>query len=164
MTRHPLSLAGAWLATVSAVLFVVVFVTDLFALHSSPYVGLVAFLIVPMLFVLGLLMIPAGIVLEHRRQRRGLEPRRLPRIDLNDPLHRRTIAIVLALTIANVVIPVRHGAGGRADLVVGQAVHAFTVAGRPARSAGLRRGALPVDAMCSGGFGVARGGLRSGPR
>jgi nitrate/TMAO reductase-like tetraheme cytochrome c subunit len=104
MTRHPLSIAGAWLTTLSALVFLFVFVIDLFALHSNPYVGLVFFVIIPMFFVLGLLMIPAGIVLEHRRRRHGLGPRRLPRIDLNDPMHQRTIVIVLALTIANVLI------------------------------------------------------------
>jgi len=104
MPRHPLSIAGIWLTTLSAFVFLFVFVIDLFALHSNPYVGLVFFVIVPMFFVLGLLLIPAGIVLEHRRRRRGLEPRPLPRIDLNNPIHQRTIVIVLALTIANVLI------------------------------------------------------------
>jgi hypothetical protein len=104
MTRHPLSILGAWLATISAFVFLFVFLIDLFGLHSNPYFGLVFFLILPVIFVLGLVMIPLGIVLEHRRQRRGLAPRRLPRIDLNDPIHQRAIAIVLALTIVNVLI------------------------------------------------------------
>jgi len=104
MTRHPLSIAGAWLVTLTAFIFLFVLLIDLFGLHSNPYFGLVFFVILPMFFVVGLLMIPAGIVLEHRRQRKGLAPHRLPRIDLSDPVHRRAIGIVFALTIANVLI------------------------------------------------------------
>src|SRR5215831_11845647 len=104
MTRHPLSIVGAWLVTLSGFTFLFVFLIDLFGLHSNPYFGLVFFLLLPMIFVLGLVMIPIGIMLEHRRRRKGLEPRRLPRIDLNDPAQRRAIVIVLALSIANVLI------------------------------------------------------------
>src|SRR3954469_1391904 len=100
MTRHPLSIVGAWVVTLSACIFLFVFVIDLFGVHHNPYVGLVFFVLVPMVFVLGLVMIPAGIVLEHRRQRRGLAPRRMPRIDLNDPIHQRAIVIVLGLALA----------------------------------------------------------------
>jgi len=37
--RNPLSLAGAALTTTSAVLFLIVFLADLFGLHTNPYVG-----------------------------------------------------------------------------------------------------------------------------
>ena len=104
MTRNPLSILGGWVVTLSAFIFLLVFLIDLFGLHHNPYVGLIFFLIVPMLFVLGLVLIPLGLVLEHRRQQRGLQPRRLPRLDLNDPRHRRAIAAVLALTFVNVLI------------------------------------------------------------
>jgi hypothetical protein len=104
MTRNPLSIVGAWLATLSAVVFIFVFLIDLFGLHSNPYFGLVFFLILPVFFVLGLVMIPAGILLERRRGRKGLAPRRFPRIDLNDPVAQRTIGIVITLTIVNILI------------------------------------------------------------
>ena len=104
MTRHPVSIVGAWITTLSAFILLFVFLIDLFGLHSNPYVGLLFFLILPLFFVLGLLLIPLGIVLERRRQRQGLAARRMPRIDLNDPVHQRVIVIVLGLTIANVSI------------------------------------------------------------
>jgi len=104
MTRHPLSIIGSALATLSAFLFIFVFLIDLFGLHSNPYFGLVFFVILPVVFVAGLLMIPLGVFLERRRQRQGLAPRRLPRIDLNDPVHQRGIVIFLALTFVNVMI------------------------------------------------------------
>jgi hypothetical protein len=104
MTRHPLSIVGAWLVTVSAFVFLLVFVLDLFHEHTNPYFGLVFFLILPMFFVLGLLLIPLGIFFERRRRLRGLEPRQWPRIDLNNPVHRRATVIVAALTFVNVLI------------------------------------------------------------
>ena len=41
------------LTTISAVLFLVVFLADLFGLHTNPYIGIVFFLILPGLFVIG---------------------------------------------------------------------------------------------------------------
>ena len=104
MTRHPLSIVGAWLVTVSAVIFLLVFLIDLFGIHHNPYVGLIFFLIVPVVFVFGLVLIPLGIALERRRRTHGLAPRRWPRIDLDNPVHQRAIGIILALTVANVLI------------------------------------------------------------
>jgi hypothetical protein len=104
MPRHPISVLGAWLATVSAFVFLFVFVSDLFALHHNPYFGLIFSLIVPVFFVLGLLLIPLGVVLERRRTAKGLPVRRLPLLDLNNPMHRRTIGAVLGLTVVNLLI------------------------------------------------------------
>jgi len=104
MKRHPLSVLGVALTTFSAVLFLFVFLADLFGLHTNPYMGIVFFLILPAFFVFGLLLIPAGIYLDRRRRLKGLEPRRLPRIDLNDPDHRRVALAVLSLTFVNVLI------------------------------------------------------------
>jgi hypothetical protein len=104
MKRHPLAIAGVALVTLSAVVFLFVFLLDLFGLHTNPYLGIVFFLILPAFFVLGLLMIPAGLYLARRRRTRGLEPARLPRIDLNDPVHRRGVLAVAALTLVNVLI------------------------------------------------------------
>jgi len=104
MTRHPLSLVGAALTTISAFVFIFVLLADLFGLHSNPYFGLVFFVILPIIFVAGLLMIPGGIYLDRRRRRRGLAPLRMPRIDLNQPAHYRAAIMVLALTFVNVMI------------------------------------------------------------
>ena len=104
--RHILSLAGAALTTISAVLFLTVLLADLFGLHSNPYLGIVFFLFLPAIFLAGLALIPIGAWLERRRQRQGRPPSTAhwPRLDLNDPIHRRTALIVIVLTIANVVI------------------------------------------------------------
>ena len=59
------------LTTISAVLFLVVFLADVFGLHTNPYLGIVFFLVLPGLFLLGLLLIPLGAWTERRRRLAG---------------------------------------------------------------------------------------------
>ena len=94
------------LTTISAVLFLVVFLADLFGLHTNPYIGVVFFLLLPGLFVAGLALIPLGAWVERRRRAAGKTPSadRWPDLDLNDPTQRRTAVIVFAMTMANIVI------------------------------------------------------------
>jgi hypothetical protein len=104
--RNWVSIIGTALTTVSAVLFLVVFLADLFGLHTNPYIGIVFFLILPGLFLVGLALIPIGASLERRRVASGRAPSapRWPRFDLNDPIERRGAFIFFALTLANIVI------------------------------------------------------------
>jgi hypothetical protein len=105
LTRHPLGLAGAALATASALVFAFLFAIDLVGLHATPYVGILAYLIVPAFFLLGLLLIPAGIWMDRRRRRAGgPEEPTLPVVDMNRPRTRGMVVIFLALTAANIVI------------------------------------------------------------
>lgn len=102
--RSPISTIGIVLTTVSAVLFLVLFATDLFGFQTNPYFGIFLFFVLPAFCVLGLVLIPLGAWMARRRRAAGKAPLRWPAIDLNDPAHRTSIAIVFALTIANVVI------------------------------------------------------------
>jgi hypothetical protein len=105
LIRNGISLVGAVIVTLTAVLFLVVFLADLFGLHTNPYIGIFFFLIVPALFVFGLLLIPIGIWQERRRVEAGGVPRPdWPRIDLNDPHRRHVVFGVLVLTLVNTVI------------------------------------------------------------
>ena len=88
-----LRVIGGVLTTFSAMLFLAVFFADLFGLHTNPYLGVVFFLVLPALFLLGLVLMPIG-------GWRGT----WPRVDLNDPAQRAMAFVILALTIANVVI------------------------------------------------------------
>ena len=106
LIRSPISIAGMVLTTISAVVFIVVLLGDLFGLHTNPYLGILFFILLPSLFVLGLLLIPLGAWVERRRRAAGKPPASVdwPRIDLNDPAHRRVAVIVFALTMANIAI------------------------------------------------------------
>jgi hypothetical protein len=106
LIRSPISVAGMVLTTISAVVFLIVFLADLFGLHTNPYLGILFFIVLPVGFLLGLGLIPLGAWIERRRRRRGKAPSELhwPRIDLNDPAQRRTAVVVFVLTTVNVVI------------------------------------------------------------
>jgi hypothetical protein len=106
LIRTPLSIAGMVLTTMSAVVFVVVFLADLFGMHTNPYLGIVFFLILPAIFVFGLILIPLGAWIERRRRAAGKKPSDLswPRIDLNNADHRRAAVAIFVLTLVNIVI------------------------------------------------------------
>jgi hypothetical protein len=106
LTRNPVSTIGAWITTVSALLFVIGFVADLLGMEANPYLGIVFFLILPGFFVFGLLIIPLGMALERRRRVRvGPDtPRVWPRLDFNEKRMRTLGFIVASLTVANGVV------------------------------------------------------------
>jgi hypothetical protein len=106
LIRSPVSIAGMILTTTSAAVFVVVFLSDLFGFHTNPYIGILLFLVLPALFVLGLALIPLGAWLERRRRAAGKSPSAVswPAIDLNNPAHRARTILIFALTVANIVI------------------------------------------------------------
>jgi hypothetical protein len=104
--RNAISIAGAVLATLGALLFLLVFAIDLFGYHQHPYIGIVFFLIIPGVFVFGLLLIPVGIFVERRRRAagRGASSLHWPHIDLNNAHHRNVVFAVAVLTLVNLII------------------------------------------------------------
>lgn len=104
VTRNPLGLIGAALATAGALVFCALFALGLAGFRGGPYLGLLTFVALPAVLVAGLLLIPLGALWERRRARvRGGEPR-LPVIDLNRPRTRGLLLVFLALTAVNLVI------------------------------------------------------------
>lgn len=108
LTRNPISLLGTAITTASAILIATLFAIEVFGFLGHPYIGILAYLILPAVFVLGLILIPIGIASERRRARRahamGEPPPGFPVIDLNRGPTRRWLLIVVALTAVNVVI------------------------------------------------------------
>src|SRR5262245_33608732 len=100
---HPLAVAGTVVTTISGALFVAALALEVLGFHTSPYLGIVTFLLLPATFVLGLLLIPLGLWRTRRRLARGLPPAPpWPSLDLNEPAARRRVAIIFGLTVANV--------------------------------------------------------------
>ena len=108
LTRNLLGLVGAALTTVSGVLIVAVVVAGVLGLGGGPYGGIIAFLVLPAFFVLGLVLMPLGAWIERRRLTRaaaaGQPPPELPVIDLNVPRTRRRLLVFAGITVVNVVI------------------------------------------------------------
>ncbi|MBP7147314.1 MAG: NapC/NirT family cytochrome c [Acidobacteria bacterium] len=108
ISRNPISLAGAALTTASALLILMLFAIELIGFTGGPYLGILAFLILPAFFVLGLLLIPVGLWRQRRRDaqaaREGHPPAAFPVIDLNRSGTRRNFLLFVAATVINVVI------------------------------------------------------------
>jgi len=104
-----ITLLGATLTTVSALLILAFLILGLLEFTSSPYIGIMAFLVLPAVFVAGLLLIPAGAYWERRRRRKlglveGATERTYPTIDFNEPRVRHVGAVVAVLTAVNLLL------------------------------------------------------------
>jgi hypothetical protein len=108
LLRHPVSLLGAALATITGSLVTALFVASLAGYEGNPYLGMVTYVVFPSLLVFGLLLIPAGAVLQRRRLVRlaasGATETPLPVIDFNSPRTRRFALVFLALTTVNLLL------------------------------------------------------------
>jgi hypothetical protein len=102
LTRHPLSLAGTAIATAAAMLFLTFFALEIVGFEGHPYFGILSYLVVPALFVLGLVLIPLGLRRARRRTAPAGEP--FPVLDLNRAQVRNRFLIFVVLTLLNVVI------------------------------------------------------------
>jgi NapC/NirT cytochrome c family protein len=104
--RNALTLAGAILTTSSAITLIGFWLMDL-AVGGTfpPYVGLIFFLILPGIFVIGLILMPIG-ALWRRWQlaRSGQLPLSYPQVDLSMPSIRKLAVWVAGLTMVNVLI------------------------------------------------------------
>src|SRR5512139_1247886 len=97
---NPVTLGGAAIASVSFVLILFLILLEMLTKHQKPYMGIIAFVIMPAFLILGLVVIGVGIVRENRRERVGAPPEmRLPSIDLNNPRHRVAFLVFSVGTI-----------------------------------------------------------------
>jgi hypothetical protein len=112
LARHPLAIAGALITTASALAFIALGIAALAGLFNNPYAGLVVFVALPAVFVLGLLLIPAGMWLQKRRLARDpAAPTDWPVFDFRRASVRRTALLITGLTAVNIVIVLLAGYG-----------------------------------------------------
>jgi hypothetical protein len=104
--QNPTSLVGAVITTSTALTTIAFWFYDVFLPGPPhPYIGLLVFLILPAIFVLGLLLIPVGIWFRRRSLRaNGKLPAVFPAVDLHLPVVRRTLEWVGFATIVNLLI------------------------------------------------------------
>ncbi len=69
-------------------------ITAIFRQQSS-YIGLVIYILLPAIMIMGLILIPLGMLLKIRRERRSVHKKKpaWPRIDLNDLRHRNAFLV-----------------------------------------------------------------------
>lgn len=104
--NNPVSLAGGAITTASGVTMISYWMMEIIGrVSENPYLGIIFFLILPFLFVAGLVLIPIGIIIRRRKLlAAGLIPAEFPKIDLNDRIFRRGLDIVLVATIVNLLV------------------------------------------------------------
>jgi hypothetical protein len=90
----PLAFAGAGVAGVSFGLILFLVLLESLSSAPKPYMGIIAFVILPVFLILGLAVMIVGIVRQGRRLRAGrAQEMRFPQIDLNNPHHRRAFTV-----------------------------------------------------------------------
>ena len=112
LLRHPVSIVGALITTAAAVVFLTMAVAASAGLFNNPYAGLVVFIALPAIFLLGLLLMPLGHWLMQRKLRR--DPTAVaewPVLDFRVTSVRRTALVMTALTAVNVTILLLAGYG-----------------------------------------------------
>jgi len=91
---NPVTLTGTAIAIVSFGLILFLTVVETFSDEHKPYMGIIAFVILPAFLLIGLALAIFGIFRERRRERLGIAHKhRFPKIDLNDPRHRLVFTI-----------------------------------------------------------------------
>ena len=104
--NNPISLAGGAATTASGATMIAYWITEMLGRsENNPYLGIIFNLILPALFILGLILIPIGIYFRHKAlQRAGHIPAVYPKVDLNDRIFRHGLDIVLVATIVNLLV------------------------------------------------------------
>jgi hypothetical protein len=113
LLRHPLALVGAAVASAAALVFIALLIAALAGLFDNPYAGLVIFVAIPALFIVGLLLIPLGMHLQRRKVRRdpSAAVEDWPVLDFRVARVRRTALVVTLLTAVNILIVLLAGYG-----------------------------------------------------
>jgi nitrate/TMAO reductase-like tetraheme cytochrome c subunit len=98
--KNPISLIGMALAAVAFANILFLIFLDSFSHISSPYVGILAYMVAPAIMIVGLIMIPVGMAIERRRRLHAVgAPSHFARLDLNNPAQRSAAAFVLSFVV-----------------------------------------------------------------
>lgn len=98
LTENWISILGFLLAVVFLIGEAVIIAADFVAGNDNAYVGILIYLVGPSILVLGLLLVPFGMWLEHRKRLKKLPSKELPVFDLNSPRHRTYLATFIVVS------------------------------------------------------------------
>ena len=105
LIKNPVSLIGLALALVAFANIVFLVLIDILSSQPAPYLGVLAYMVAPAFLIVGLILIPIGIMVERRRRLRNVgAPFHFARLDLNNPAQRSTVAFVLSFVVAFTLI------------------------------------------------------------
>ncbi len=105
LSNNWISLIGVVAVTIAGVTWLLLLPVTLRGSYLHPYIGIVVYLILPGLFIGGLLLIPLGIYFRRRRQRKqGSYPSGFPPLDFKNRELRKLAGFVGVTTMLNIVI------------------------------------------------------------
>jgi len=105
LSSNWISLPGVVIVTSAAVLWFFLLLTTMRGGASNPYLGILAYLALPVAFIGGLILIPAGILWRrHRERATGKLPQNFPPLTFHNPELRRLVTFIGVTTFANVII------------------------------------------------------------
>ena len=98
--RNYISFVGVAIAVAALVSVVLLFLFEITAKAENPYLGILTYIILPSVLILGLVITIAGRMIERRRRHRAspTEIAAYPKLDLNDPRARRSFFVFLMIT------------------------------------------------------------------
>lgn len=102
LLRNYISFVGLAVFAAALTSFLLLVLIELTNGSENPYTDLITYIFVPSVMGFGLFTAAVGMLIERRRRRiRGhLDGPRFPILDLNDPLRRRRLVVMLCLTFA----------------------------------------------------------------
>ncbi len=109
LLRNPVSLLGGLIALIATAFGLPMMLLDLFQRHSSPYIAVLIYLVLPFVAIGGIALALLGVLWERarRRKRPGQSVPPLPRIDLNFPQHQAAVmAALFGLMVLMVLLSV----------------------------------------------------------
>ncbi len=97
---NPITIFGAGLSLLSFGLILFLTVLDTLSPETTPYLGIITFIILPVFLFIGIIFIVIGLLRERRRLEKGIvRKHRFLVIDFNDPKQRRLVITVSISTI-----------------------------------------------------------------
>lgn len=100
-SKNWLTIIGSIIAVINLALIILLFIISTLFNKDNTNLGLFIYIILPGFLILGLFLVPIGMIRERKRIRRSGEKgeAKFPRIDLNDPRHRNAFIIFTVSTI-----------------------------------------------------------------
>jgi hypothetical protein len=104
LSNNVVSLIGVVLTTIGGVSWLFLLPIYFTEREHHPYVGILFYMIVPGIFITGLLLIPLGIWLKRIRMRRRGEPLDFPPVNWESPSFRKLVYFIAIATVLNIII------------------------------------------------------------
>jgi len=97
-----ISILGALFAINAFILIIILLIQSLLTVHQNPYNGMFTFIILPTILVIGLILIPIGMLMKRHRTKEA--DQRWPVLDLNNSRQRQKLFLVSVFTFLFLII------------------------------------------------------------